>query len=87
MHIIQYKSMLHEQLCWCVTGEIVDVASIQQQVSINWVTHWGQVTRQGHAGPHITPQTACDTNKSTELQWQDWSTMDHDTKFETRVRS
>lgn len=73
MHIIQYKSMLHEQLCWCVTGEIVDVPSIQQQVSINWVTHWGQVTRQGHASPHITPQAACNTNTATMVNYYDWN--------------
>ena len=56
--------------CTCrgfVTWQIVDVSSIQQQVSIERVTEWGQVPRQGHTGPHVPPQAACRGNNTYGL--------------------
>ena len=41
-----------ERLTW----KVVDVPSIQQEVAIHWVTEWGHVAREGHAGPYIAPE-------------------------------
>lgn len=40
------------------TRQVVDVASIHDEVSIFGVTERGKVTRQRHAGTHIPPQRA-----------------------------
>lgn len=44
----------HPVLAW----QVVDVAAVHQQVPIFGVAEGRQVTRQGHARPHIAPQRA-----------------------------
>ncbi len=53
------------------TWEVVDVASVHEQVSIFWITQWWQVTRKRHAGTHIPPQGAWDggTGNVRHLSW------------------
>ena len=45
------------------TWEIIDVASVQQQVSIARVAQRWQVAGQRHAGSHVAPYTACGRNR------------------------
>lgn len=41
------------------TWYIVDVTSIQEKVTINWVTERREDASERHTGTHIPPQTAC----------------------------
>lgn len=50
-----HADMSGQPLAW----QVVDVATIHEQVPILRVAQRGQVARERHAGTHIPPQGAC----------------------------
>ncbi len=44
-----------------VPGDVVDVAAVQEEVTVPWVTQRGQDPGVAHAGPAVAPHAACVT--------------------------
>ena len=46
----------------CITGQVVDVTAVREQMRVLIVYHGGHERGNGHGSPHVAPHGSCNSN-------------------------